>query len=78
MENSFPFCKPESNPAGFPPDAAKYTQGFPNKPCVTELEVEFLYMHRMSMTKKIILRNFYEGKRNVTRVPLSAAKLEGS
>ena len=31
-----PLCKPESNPAGFPPSAAKYTQGFANEPCVTE------------------------------------------
>jgi hypothetical protein len=36
MENCFPVCKPESNPAGFAPVAAKGTQGLANEPCVTE------------------------------------------
>lgn len=36
MENCPPVCKPESNPAGCPPAAAKYTQGCSNEPCVME------------------------------------------
>jgi len=40
MEKIFPACRPESNPAGFPPDAAKYTQGLAKEPSVTECEIE--------------------------------------
>jgi hypothetical protein len=45
MENSFPFCKPESNPPEFPSTGAKYTQGLPNWPCVTELKTDPLHIH---------------------------------
>ena len=59
MENSIPFCKPESNPAGLPPVAVKYTQGSWNEPCVTELEVEPLHIHehcKEDNSGKLLLR----------------------
>ena len=56
MENSFPpLCKPESNPAGSPPDAAKYTQGFANEPCVTECGIDVLHMARVSIAERIMV-----------------------
>ena len=44
MENSFPFCKPESNPPEVSPVAVKYTQGSSKSLCVTELGSESLHI----------------------------------
>jgi len=48
---------PESNPAGFPPAAAKYTQGFAKEPCVTECSTEL----RMNVTMVPLLAVMFGG-----------------
>jgi hypothetical protein len=77
MEKFFPACRPESNPAGFPPDAAKYTQGLAKEPSVTECEIEPLRKACMSTANRQQWYNSYEGKMNVTVVPLLAVKFDG-
>jgi hypothetical protein len=61
-ENIFPFCKPESNPAGFPLDVVKYTQGSANELCVTELSAELLNVHCMSIVKKTFCGELLRGE----------------